>query len=109
LLPPRVRLLSNGIPFPLNKKNSQPCRELKWHATESSYGHLCGLWLHCMGPSIDVSPLSKCFIPFYFYIQITSGIYGTLYGEQYVACVNLLRSLASSMTYFVMLASISFV
>ena len=38
--------------------NSQPCSELKWHATEASYGHLLGLWLHFMGSSTDVSPLS---------------------------------------------------
>ena len=59
--------------------NSQPCRELNWHDTESSYGHLLGLWLHFMGSSFDVSPLG------------TSSTLGLLYSavvpyDSYYAC-----------------------
>jgi hypothetical protein len=49
---------SEGNGLDINcSSNSQPCRRLKWHDTESSYGHLLGLWLHFMGSSVNVSPL----------------------------------------------------
>jgi len=70
--------LRHGYIYISRSSNSWPCHELKWHATESSYGHLLGLWMHFMGSSIDVSPLSTyfCFtifvaVPYNSYIKYT--------------------------------------